>query len=227
MKTVFIFITLLVFAISSFSQISPAIKSGIGYSYVLDEDESVSPDIHSITGYPTLSVEKPFPIEIRLKKRLSINPGLAYYFFKEKEIKGDKNEGKDFRFNHQTINGYVKVLYQAKMPGKTEAFVWVGGIGGMHFITKTKGTKTTYGLNQEMPEVVVDVNENGKDFFEMFYYGAVAGFQPNAKKTNFIKPSFEIAFYPGFISKSIVAEQETFNDINTFQFSVFLGFRIK
>jgi hypothetical protein len=227
MKTVFIFIALLVFAISSFGQISPALKAGVGYSFVLDKDESIAPDVHTITGYPTLSVEKPFPIEIRLKKRLSINPGLAWYFFKEKEIKGDQIEGKDFRFNHQTINGYVKLLYQAKLAGKTEAFVYAGGIGGMHFITKTKGTKTTYGLNQETPLIEVAVNENGKDFFEMFYYGAVIGFQPNARKYNFIKPSFEIAYYPGFVSKTKETIPITYADINMIQFTLYLGFRIK
>jgi hypothetical protein len=227
MKSVFTFIALLAFSVTSFGQISPALKAGVGYPYILDEDESISPDVHTLTGYPTLSVEKPFPIEIRLKKRMSINPGLAYYYFKEKEIKGDQTKGKDFRLNHQTINGYVKVLYQAKMPGKTEAYVWAGGIGGMHFITKTKGTKTTYGLNAEMPLVEVDVNENGKYFFEMFYYGGVVGFQPNARKYNFIKPSFEITYFPGFLSKPNETIPITYNDINTIQFTMFLGFRIK
>jgi len=226
----------MVFSITSFGQISPALKAGVGYPYVLDKDESVSPDFHTVSGYPTLSVEKPFPIEIRLKKRLSINPGLSYYFFKEEKVKGNQTEGQDFRLNHQTINGYVKMLYQAKLAGKTEAFVWAGGIGGMHFITKTTGTKITYGLNQESPVVEVDVNENGKDFFEMFYYGAVVGFQPNARRYNFIKPSFEIAYYPGFVSKpnsELITDnneeiaQITYNDIGTIQFTVFLGFRIK
>jgi hypothetical protein len=227
MKSVFTFIALLAFSVTSFGQISPALKAGVGYPNILDEDESISPDVHTLTGYPTLSVEKPFPIEIRLKKRMSINPGLAYYYFKEKEIKGDQTKGKDFRLNHQTINGYLKVLYQAKMPGKTEAYVWAGGIGGMHFITKTKGTKTTYGLNAEMPLVEVDVNENGKYFFEMFYYGGVVGFQPNARKYNFIKPSFELAFYPGFITKTLEEVNNNKKDVNTIQLSVFLGFRIK
>jgi hypothetical protein len=236
MKTIFILISLLVFAITSYGQISPALKAGIGYSYVLDEDKSISPDYHTINGYPTFSVEKPFPVEIRLKKRLSINPGLAYHYFKEEKVNGDKDEGQDFSLSHQTINGYVKLLYQAKLAGKTEAFVWAGGIGGMHFISKTKGTKITYGLNQETPVVEVDVNENGKDFFEMFYYGVVAGFQPNARKYNFIKPSFEIAYYPGFVSKpdsKLITNnneeiaQITYNGIGTIQFTVFLGFRIK
>jgi len=227
MKFILILLSLLVITIYGFCQISPALKAGIGYVHVYDIDESTSPDVHSITGYPSVSVEKPFPIEIRLKKRMSINPGLAYNFFKEKKIAGDQTEGKDFRLKHQSINGYVKVLYQAKLPGNTEAFFYAGGIGGINMITKSKGTKITYGFNQETPEVEVDVNENGKDFFEIFYYGAMLGFQPNARKYNFIKPSFEVAYFPSFISKTKETIPITYQDINTLQVSVYLGFRIK
>jgi len=227
MKFVFILLFLLAFTAAGFSQISPAIKAGIGYVHVFDIDESVSPDFHTITGYPTVSVEKPIPIEIRLKKRLSINPGLAWHFFKEEKIKGDTEKGKNFNLNNQTINGFVKVLYQAKFRGKTEAFIYGGGIGGMHLITKSKGTKYVYGLNVEIPEYDNPINENASDFFDMFYYGAVAGFQPNARKYNFIKPSFEVAYFPGFISKTKETVPITYQDINTIQVSIFLGFRIK
>ncbi len=227
MKSVTVFIILLAITVCSFAQISPAIKAGVGYMYVFDEDPSISPDYHTITGYPTFSVEKPFPIEIRLKKRLSINPGLAYYFFKEDKLKGDTEEGKDFRLKHQSVNGYVKVLYQAKFAGKTEAFIYGGGIGGVNFFTKTKGTKSVYGLNAEIPEYDNRVNENGSDFFGLFYYGVLAGLQPNARKYNFIKPSFEIAYYPGFVSKPKETSPITYNNINTVQITLFLGFRIK
>jgi len=227
MKTVFILSTLLVFSITSFGQISPELKTGFGYSYVIDKDEFTRPDYHTLEGRPTFSVEKPFPVEIRLKKRLSINPGIAYHLFKEEKVIGDTRDGKNFNLDHHSVNGYVKVLFQAKFRGKTEAFIYGGGIGGMNLITKTKGTKYVYGLNVEIPEYDNPINQNASDFFEMFYYGAIIGFQPNARKYNFIKPSFEVSYYPGFISKSRVTEQESFNDINTIQFSVFLGFRIK
>lgn len=227
MKFIFSLILLLAVCATGFGQISPELKTGLGYVYVFDEDESVSPDYHTIKGYPTFSIEKPFPIEIKLKKRLSINPGLAYYFFKEEKLEGNTEEGNDFKLNHQSVNVYAKILYQAKLGGNTEAFIYGGGIVGLNFFTKTKGTKTVYGLNNEIPEYTDHVNQNGQDFFELFYYGALIGFQPNARRYNFIKPSFELAFYPGFVSKPIKAEQVTYNDIGTIQFSVFLGFRIK
>jgi len=227
MKFAFVLLIFLVFSITGFSQISPAIKAGIGYVHIYDIDESISPDLHSITSFPSVSVEKPIPIEIRLKKRMSINPGLAYHFFKEKEIAGDKTDGHDFRLNHQSLNGYVKILYQVKLPGNTEASFYTGGIGGINLITNMKGKKTTYFLNPQTPLIEVDVNENSKDFFDLFYYGFMLGFQPNARKYNFIKPSFEFAYFPGFISKPQETVPITYQDINTFQVSVYLGFRIK
>ncbi len=227
MKSTFIVILLLALAVYSFGQISPAIKTGFGYVYVFDKDVSLSPDYHAITGYPTFSIEKPFPIEINLKKRMSINPGLAYYFFKEDKVKGNTEEGKDFKLNHQSVNGFVKVLYQTKFRGKTEAFVYGGGIGGINFLTKTKGRKSIYGLNVEIPEYDDHVNQNGIDFFDLLYYGVLIGFQPNARRYNYIKPSFEIAFFPNFVSKPDEAVPITYSGINTIQFTVLLGFRIK
>ena len=227
MKVLYTFILLLAVIINVFGQISPELKTGFGYSYVFDKDESISPDYHTLTGFPTFSIEKPFPIEIRLKKRLSINPGFAYNFFKEDRVKGDTENGKDFKLNHHSVNGFVKVYYQAKFAGKTEAFIYGGGIGGINLITKTKGLKYVYGLNVEIPAYDNPINENASEFFGMFYYGALIGFQPNARRYNFIKPSFEFAFYPNFLSKNIEAEQLTYIDINTFQFTIFLGFRIK
>lgn len=228
MKNVFILSILLVFSITSFGQISPAVKFSVGYPYVLDEDDSQRIDFHTIsTNVPTFSLEKPFPIEIRLKKRMSINPGVAWHLFKEHEIRGDQTDGKDFKLNHYSFNGYVKVLYQTKFRGKTEAFVYGGGIGGINFITKTNGTKYVYGLNAEIPEFNNPINENAGDFFGMFYYGALIGFQPNARKYNFIKPSFELAYYPGFITKTLEEVTNTKKNVSTIQLSVFLGFRIK
>jgi hypothetical protein len=226
MKSLVVIFLLLTLTFYGFGQISPAFKTGFGYMYVFDEDPSIGPDYHTVTGYPTFSVEKPFPIEIRLKKRMSINPGLAYYYFKEEREINKSDYNNDSKYSHQSVNGYVKVLYQAKFRGKTEAFIYGGGIGGLNFYTKTKGTKSDYGLSVEIPEYNVIVNENGSDFFPLFYYGVLAGLQPNARKYNFIKPSIEIAYYPGFVSKSIEPSPVSYN-INTVQITLFLGFRIK
>lgn len=235
MKTTLITILFLMLISCISAQISPAIKTGIGYPYITYDDLSISPDFHTLTSFPTLSAEKPIPIEIRLKNRLTINPGVAYYYFKEHEVAGDKTKGKDFNFSHQTLNGYVKVMYQQKLSRSSEGFIYAGPVGGIHLVTKTKGTKITYGLNQELPEVAVGVNENGKSFFEMFYYGLVAGVQPNARKYNAVKVSFEVSWLPGFISliDPIPLEEitedtsvpHTYTDAGLIQFSVLIGFR--
>lgn len=168
---------------------------------------------------------------------MTINPGIAYYYFKEREVVGDITKGKDFAFSHQTFNSYVKVMYQQKLSRVSEAFLYAGPVGGIHLITKTKGTKAIYGLSQELPEVLVDVNENGKGFFEMFYYGLVLGFQPNARRYNMVKVSFEVAWLPDYISLVNPIPLEdliegisvplTYTDVGIIQFSVFLGFRKK
>lgn len=239
MKPFFLFL-LMFFGFNGFSQISPALKTGIGYPYVLYNDENEAPNLHTMTSFPMLSIEKPIPIEIRLKKSLSINPGVALYYYKEHEVKYDTikvnpNIKRDFKLNQLTLNGYVKVLYQKKFAFPSEGFIYAGGIGGMHLITKTTGTKTVYGLTSEIPELTVNVNENGKPFFDMFYYGLVAGFQPNARKYNTVKVSFEVSWLPGFISytdpiplaeiKEDTKVPYTYSDIGQIQFSVFLGFR--
>ncbi len=227
MKTTFTLLTVVFLTVSGLAQISPGLKAGVGYSHVLDKNEAVFPNYHTLTGYPTLSVEKPLPIEIRLKNRLSINPGIAYNMFNEKNLKGDTVNGHNFRLNHYSVNGFVKILFQAKFRGLTEAFVYGGGIGGINLITKSMGTKYVYGLNKEIPMFDNPINENARDFFEMFYYGAMIGFQPHARKYNIIKPSFELAYYPAFISKSIESAQQDFRDINTIQFTILLGIRTK
>jgi hypothetical protein len=227
MKHIACLILLVALFTTARGQISPDLKTGIGYSYVLDQDDSKSPNYHTIKGYPTVSVEKPFPVQIRLKKRMSINPGVAYYFFKQERYQEYEKATKDFNLNHQSLNVYSKVLYQAKFAGKTEAFMWGGGIAGINLITKTKGTKTVYGLNENIPEYTDNVNQNGKEFFDFFYYGALIGFQPNARRYNTIKPSFELAYFPNFVQKPNETEQITYSGIGTIQFTVFLGIRIR
>ena len=49
-------------------------------------------DPNSITGMPTLSVEKPYPIEHKRENKYSINPGIAYYYFKEHQKWGNENQ---------------------------------------------------------------------------------------------------------------------------------------
>ncbi len=227
MKYIAFFILLVALSFAGKGQISPDLKTGVGYMYVLDQDNSTNPNYHTIKGYPTVSLEKPFPIEIRLKKRMSINPGVAYNFFKEERYTEYEKATKDFNLNHQSLNAYVKVLYQAKLAGTTEAFWWAGGIAGINMITKTKGTKTVYGLNENIPEYTDNVNQNGKEFFDFFYYGALIGFQPNARRYNTIKPSFEIAYFPSFVQKPQETEQVSYKGIGTIQFTVFLGIRIR
>lgn len=209
---------------------SPDLKAAIRYPYVFGNTENGT-EHNKITGFPSLSAEKPFPIEYKRRSRFSINPGLAYYMFKDDEVKGNiyySGEtlgtdvvGQDNKLTHHSVNGYVKFLVQAKMQGKTTAFVYFGGITGFHFLTKSIGTRTIYSNNAADPFDELKINESGEDFFNPFYYGAVLGFQPNAKTTNIIKPSFEAKFYPGMVKRRV---RNNFVNEKIVEVSVMMGF---
>lgn len=219
---------------------SPDLKIGVSYPYVFGNIEKIGSNVNEtnkITGFPTISVEKPFPIEHKRKNKFSINPGVAYYYFKEDEAWGFNDDGgwddgavgRDFKLNHHTVNGYSKFLYQAKFQGRSTGFVYFGGILGFHLITKTTGTKILYSKNPDSAKQIIEVhvNENAKDFYGMIYYGALVGMQPNSKITNVIKPSFEAKFFPGLVNRSVIKNStSTFENEMVAEISIFLGLRL-
>ena len=233
MKTSIFVIVSLLLAISSIAQISPFLKIGGSYPGLVYNDESIPPDYHTLKVYPSVSVEKPIPVKINLKNRLSINPGLDYYFFKQSlyDVFDDVSGIKDYRYNRHAINGYVKMLFQFKPVYNREGFIYFGGSGGIRVFTHTNGVKETYGLNDETPYITEDVKGNAKDFFNPFYYGAVAGWQPHFKKYKMVKFGFEFGYYPGFLSiymeesEDMVSKIAIHENIDLWQFSMYLGLR--
>lgn len=216
MKHIYALVILCLITIHSYSQRTPDFKAGVGMPYIfgnVDEEQN----LHKIQGFPILSLEKPFAFGKFKYEKLSINPGVSYFFFKENEESGTEVVGRDHKLNHHSLNGYVKWLYQHKLHRRSEAFLYAGLQTGLHIYTKTTGTKISNGLNEEEPYLELEVNESGQDFYDLFYYGAVIGFQPNAKVTNFIKPSFELKFYPGMVIRKGGKE-------SVIEFSVLLGF---
>lgn len=209
---------------------SPDLKIGVSYPYVFGNINKTGSNVDEknvISGLPSLSVEKPFPIEHKRKNKFSINPGVAYYYFKEDIVWGNQTVGRDYKLNHHSVNAYSKFLYQAKFQGRSTGFVYFGGMLGFNLLTRTAGRKTSYGLNPNNPIIDVDVNESGKDFYGMIYYGAVVGMQPNSKVTNIIKPSFEAKFFPGLVKRSVVANStSTFENEMVAEISIFLGLRL-
>lgn len=217
MKNLLAIIILSFVAIQCFAQRTTDLKGGIGYPYIFG-NENTEQNIHTITGFPTLSVEKPFGFGLPKKQKYSINPGLAYYFFKENEVRGTEVVGLDHKLNHHSLNAYVKWLYQFKLQRKTEAFAYFGVVTALQVFTRTKGTTIDYGLTPGNPITEIDINKSGIDFFDLFYYGAVVGFQPNAKITRMIKPSFEVKFYPGLVMRKDDKQ-------SSIEFTVLLGYR--
>lgn len=204
---------------------SPDLKIGIGYPYVFGNiSDDYYYDPNSITGMPTLSVEKPIPFEHKRENKYSINPGIAYYFFKEHQKWGNENIGKDNKLNHHSVTIYSKFLYQKKFYGRNNGFVYFGAIGGINLLTKSVGEKINYGLIPNEPVVKYSVNESGKEFYGSFYYGAVVGIQPKSKISNIIKPSFEAMFFPGLVKRE--KRLDKLSGEMVAQVTVFLGLRL-
>ena len=206
---------------------SPDLKIGIGYPYAfgnINEEGSNTGEVSKITGFPSLSIEKPIPIEHKRKNMFSINPGIAYYGFQEKFQYGTIVVGRDDNLNHHSLSAYSKFLYQKKFYGPSTGFIYLGAIAGFHMITKTMGTRISYGLTPGEPLVETKANEPAKDFYGTFYYGAVLGIQPKAKVTNKIKLSFEGEFFPALVKR--INRNAQFHDATVAQLTVYLGLRL-
>lgn len=222
MKYLFAIILLSFVSLQCYSQRVSDLKFGIGLPYAFgngssDQIASVS-NTHTITGFPALSIEKPIGFGIPREKKFSINPGLSYFFFKEKEIIDRELVDVDNNLNHHSVNIYSKWLYQMKFQRRSEAFLYFGAATGIHVFTKTKGTRISSGQNVEEPILEIEVDDSGINFYDIFYYGAVVGFQPNAKITQMLKPSFELKFYPGLVTRKTDKQ-------STIELTVLIGYR--
>lgn len=196
MKYFIAIVLLITLSFQSFSQRTPDLKIGVGLPVFLG-NESGATETSEVKSFPTFSVEKPIPIEFQRDEKISINPGVAFFYFKENENVTLSSK----KLNHMSFNGYVKFLYQLQIQRRSEAFIFFGPVTGVHLYSRTTGKKIIQSQNVDNPILNEDVNISGKDFFSAIYYGALAGFQPNAKVTSKFVPSFEFAFYPNFVSK--------------------------
>lgn len=226
MKYLFALIILSFVSFQCFSQRTSDLKFGIGLPYAFgningEQDVNII-KIHKITGFPTLSVEKPIGFGIPKEKKYSINPGVSYFFFKEKEQIDRDRVDVDNNINHHSVNIYSKWLYQMKLKRRSEAYLYFGAVTGLHIFTKSIGTRISSGQNTEEPVLDIEVNDSGINFYNSFYYGGIVGFQPNAKVTQMLKPSFELKFYPGLVSRK---EGNNYEKQSTIEFTVLIGYR--
>lgn len=218
MKYILTFFILSIISFQCFPQRSNDLKGGIGYPYVFG-NENEDQNVHKITGFPTISVEKPFGFGLPKEQEWSINPGVSYYFFKEKEDRGTETVGLLNDLNHHSFNVYVKWLYRKKLKRRRESFIYLGPITAIHIFTKTIGTKEYWGSgNLDQPEGEIKINDSGVDFYDLLYYGGVIGFQPHAKITQMLKPSFEIKFFPGLVTRKTDKQ-------STIELTLLIGYR--
>ncbi len=200
MKYLFAIIILSSLSFQSFSQRTSDLKIGLGLP-VFFGNESGAHKTSEVIAFPTFSVEKPIPIEFQRDEKISINPGVAFFYFKENDILSNALTLSSKELTHMSFNGYIKFLYQLPIQKRSEAFIYFGLVTGVHFYSRTTDKKIIQSQNVDNPILEEDINVSGKAFFSTIYDGVVAGFQPNAKVTNKFVPSFELAFYPNFVSK--------------------------
>ncbi len=199
MKHLFAIIILTIFTFQSFGQKTSIVKVGLGLPVFLGNEESGT-ELNKVSAFPTVSVEKPISVKIHREEKISFNPGVAFFYFKEKEEWGNEDVGGSKNLNNFSFNGYLKLFYKQTIQKRSDAFIYFGGIAGVHIFTQTTGTEKGHSINTEHGNFENDVKQSGKDFFNSIYYGPILGFQPDAKITNRIVPSFELTFLPGFVS---------------------------
>ncbi len=213
MKFILTIVLIAGISFQGFGQRTSKFKTGLGYPLFLGNEDGET-STSKVGALPTFTIEKPIPIEIQRDERISINPGLAFFYFSEDEKLALSTKD----LNHLSVNGFVKMFYQLKVQRRSEAFIYFGAVAGAHLYSRTNGTKIIESNNEQNPHFEEDINENGKEFFNTFYYGPVLGFQPDGKITNRFAPSFELAFYPGFVTK------QNHDKASAVQLSVLLGF---
>lgn len=209
---------LTIFTVQSFGQKTSKLKVGIGLPVFLGNEDGED-GMSKVSAFPTFSVERPIPVKIHREEKISFNPGVAFFYFKEKEEWGNEDVGGSKNLNQFSFNGYLKLFYRQTIQKRSDAFIYFGGIAGVHIYTQTTGTEKAHSINTEHGNFENDVKQSGKDFFNSIYYGPILGFQPDARVTNKFVLSFELSFFPGFVSR------QTEEKASAVQISILLGIR--
>ncbi len=199
MKILVAVILLSLLFFQGFSQRNPDIKVGLGMPFLLGN--TTGTEANKVSGFPNICLEKPIPILIDRDEKISFTPGASFFYFKEKEESGVASAGHSSKLNHTSLNVYSKLFYNLMIQRRSEAFIYFGGIFGGHIVTQSKGIKTINSTSIENEGFTENINPSGRDFFNIVYYGAIIGFQPDMKITNKYGPSFELSYYPNFATR--------------------------
>lgn len=201
MKYLITFFLLTCMFFQGFSQRNPDLKVGLGMPFFLG-NTSGDFDYNKVSGFPNVWLEKPIPIKINRDEKVSITPGVSFMYLKEKEsVYGNETVAQTSNLNHYSLNGYTKLVYNLLLQRRSEAFLYFGGVVGVHITARTIGTKITYSNSISGGEVEENIKRSGRDFYNSIYFGPVLGFQPDMKITNKFVPSIELSFYPNFVTR--------------------------
>ncbi len=202
MKIYSIFLLLLFFGFRVFSQQHSLLNLGLGYSLFTGEKESYYE--YNLTGFPHITVEKNLDLKINQKDRIRISPGLDFSSFKEhyKMVGLSSESYSDLR--NSALSVYSKAAFLVNLKNQRHSKLYAGLLGGVHLISKSKGTKSGMNSIETMPRYFDEtINTNGKEFFRPFYYGFFAGFDLKNKKVSRLSPAFELSYFPNLAKTRI------------------------
>lgn len=208
-------LSFLLFTLSVSGQKNENFKVGLALPIFTKSNKNIT-----ISSSPVLSVEKPFSFDLNSKNSIGINPGLAYFKFFENEQPQEFGSGISTELKHRSLNTFLKLFYNIHINKLTNSYIYLGPVAGLHIATSTKGLVEYYSDAKKIPSLSKNINESGRSFFESTYFGYIIGFHPKSQSKYTVTPSFELSYFPNFVS--IYNNPE-----HALQISIFLGFSPK
>ncbi|NQU55466.1 MAG: hypothetical protein HQ522_23355 [Bacteroidetes bacterium] len=220
MKKLITLLIIFLLAIQIFAQNNSYLNLGIGIP-VIRGNSNQSSDNYPISSLPTISIEKPIEVDLLNIGYFTISPGLGYFSLKESGSFGGMGGRGSKNLNHRSLNGFIKLIQKHKFNQGKQTQWYFGAVSGVHFFTQTTGSASNYSMFYPQANwTKSDIKESAHDFFHSFYYGIIAGIEPNLGENSRIKPAMEFKLLPAFVS---VNEKR----VHGFEILVLFGFNTK
>lgn len=201
MKIIVLFSLLMLFSINSLSQENTIINVGVGMP-VFFRHNFRAPEYGPYTlkyNRIHLFIEK--PVSLGAAKKISLNPGIAYFVFNESAESGGLGQHSYREVKHKAYSISTRLFYHFRINPEKSNRCYSGITAGKYIWSESTGASSWYRLEESHyigGNKVID--DSGKAFFHSFYYGFTGGFTGLTKENSRFAPAFEISFYPDFFT---------------------------
>jgi len=193
MKLTLSLLALLIILNDSFAQEQSKIILGLGYPTMLKANrETCCSDFRVGPKNINIHIEKPLLFGSDNSKHFYFTPGIGYIQFEGYNSGGGLGGGSTTESTNKAFSAYLKLLYSLEPVKEKRPNIYMGFHTGFQFYTNTSGTISWWA--QGTGNGVTELNENGKDFFNMIYFGFLIGYKPFAHNSSAFHPQIEIAF---------------------------------